>query len=111
MYKNVAKAIVTNKRYRIILYHTMNGNLNLYKYFLTVVEVRSVGKAAVKLGVSQPTVSYSIHALQRELGEQLFVVERQGIVPLPRALILYQRLKPLYLSLTKIIDGFVCEIK
>ena len=110
MYKNVAKAIVINKRYRIILYHTMNGNLNLYKYFFAVIEVRSVVKAAAQLGVSQPPVSYSIHTLQRELGEQLFVVERQGIIPLPRAMVLYRRLKPVYLHLVQAIDGFIQNI-
>ena len=87
----------------------MYGNLNLYKYFLAVIEMRSVGKAAEKLGVSQPTVSYSIHALQHELGEQLFIVERQGITPLPRALVLYRRLKPAYTALTQTIDDFVQE--
>lgn len=84
----------------------MDANLNLYKYFFAVVEARSVVVAAEKLGVSQPTVSYSIHALQRELGEQLFVVERQGIVPLPRALVLYQQIKPVYLSFLQIIKTF-----
>ena len=84
----------------------MNDNLNLYKYFFAVMEARNVSKAAEKLGVSQPTVSYNIHALQRELGEQLFVVERSGIVPLPRAVLLYQRLKPVYLLLIKIVRNF-----
>lgn len=85
----------------------MDANLNLYKYFFAVMEARSVVLAAENLGVSQPTVSYSIHALQRELGEQLFVVERQGIVPLSRALVLYRRLKPIYLSLVQVIDDFM----
>ena len=89
----------------------MDANLNLYKYFLAVVETQSVGVAATKLGVSQPTVSYSIHALQRELGERLFVVERQGIVPLPRALVLYGRLKPVYDTLILTLDDFMRQAK
>lgn len=105
MYKNVSNAMVTNKRYRIILYH-MDVNLNLYKYFLAVTEEKSVIKAAIKLGVSQPTVSYSIHMLQRELGEKLFTVERSGIVPGERALILYERLKPVYWLLIQTIEEF-----
>lgn len=87
----------------------MDVNLNLYKYFLAVIEERSVSKAAVKLGVSQPTVSYNIHELQRELQTDLFVVERNGAVPLPCALNLYQRLKPAYELLVQIIDDFYQE--
>lgn len=84
----------------------MDVNLNLYKYFLAVIEEGSVSKAAAKLGVSQPTVSYNIHALQRELQEDLFVVERNGAVPVLRALTLYQRLKPVYGQLMATIEDF-----
>ncbi len=87
----------------------MDVNLNLYKYFLAVIEEQSVSKAAEKLGVSQPTVSYNIHTLQRELNEQLFVVERNGAVPVPRALVLYERLKPVYLSFVQTIEDFMQE--
>ena len=85
----------------------MDVNLNLYKYFLAVIEEQSVSKAAEKLGVSQPTVSYNIHALQRELGEELFVVERNGAVPVRRALVLYRRLKPVYLLFVQSIADFI----
>ena len=81
-------------------------NLNLYKYFLAVIEEKSVSKAAEKLCVSQPTVSYNLHELQRALQEKLFVVERTGVVPLPRALVLYQRIKPIYMALFTVINQF-----
>ena len=45
-------------------------NLNLYKYFFAVIEEHGVTKAANRLGVSQSTVSYSIHALERELAPE-----------------------------------------
>ena len=76
---------------------------------MAVIEEKSVSKAAVKLCVSQPTVSYNLHELQRALQEKLFVVERAGVVPLPRALILYQRLKPVYQTLLSTIDTFYEE--
>ena len=82
-------------------------NLNLYKYFIAVVEEKSVSKAAVRLKVSQPTVSYNIHELQRELHVKLFVVERGGMVPLPCAKKLYQTLKPLYEMLLKSIQDII----
>ena len=81
-------------------------NLNLYKYFFAVIEERSVSKAAEKLKVSQPTVSYNIHELQRALREDLFVMERSGLVPLPRAVCLYQRVKPVYNELLSMIEEF-----
>lgn len=89
----------------------MDLNLNLYKYFLAVVEAQSISRAAEKLGVSQPTVSYNIHTLERELGKTLFEVEKHGVVPERRALILYQRLKPVYLALLRIIQDFMDEPK
>ena len=84
----------------------MDVNLNLYKYFLAVMKEQSVSQAAKRLGVSQPTVSYSIHELQLELGEQLFTIERNGIVPTRRAILLYQRLQPIYTCLVQTIDDF-----
>ncbi|MBQ7973875.1 MAG: LysR family transcriptional regulator [Clostridia bacterium] len=81
-------------------------NLNLYKYFLAVIEEKSVSKAAEKLRVSQPSVSYNIHELQRALREKLFSVERCGLVPLPRALVLYERLKPVFSTLFQSIQEF-----
>ncbi|MCQ2382390.1 MAG: LysR family transcriptional regulator [Clostridia bacterium] len=84
----------------------MDDNLNLYKYFLAVIKERSVSGAAKRLGVSQPTVSYNIHVLQRELGEQLFTIERNGIVPTRHAILLYQRLQPIYVSLVQTIEDF-----
>ena len=81
-------------------------NLNLYKYFFAVIEEHSVSKAAEKLCVSQPTVSYNIHELQRALQEDLFIMERSGLVPLPRAVILYRSVKPVYNQLIKTIQDF-----
>lgn len=93
----------------IELFYIMNVNLNLYKYFLAVMAEQSVSRAADKLGVSQPTVSYNIHALQKELGERLFTVERSGVVPAPRALVLYRRIKPVYLLFMQQITAFIQE--
>lgn len=89
----------------------MDVNLNLYKYFLAVMETRSVSLAAEKLGVSQPTVSYSIHALQRDLGEQLFTIGKHGIIPTPRAVDLCQKLRLLYKQLVQVVMCFINETK
>lgn len=85
----------------------MAVNLNLYKYFITVMEERSITKAAIKMGVSQPTVTYNIKELEKDLNEQLFVVGRHGICPVRRAVVLYQNIKPAYLLLIQIIEDFI----
>ncbi len=49
---------------------------NHLRFFVTVVEYGGVGKAADRLGISQPAVSAGIKALEEELGQPLF--ERAG---------------------------------
>jgi DNA-binding transcriptional LysR family regulator len=50
--------------------------LNLYKAFVTVAELRSFSRAAATLNVTQPALSRQITRLESELGTQLF--ERYG---------------------------------
>jgi DNA-binding transcriptional LysR family regulator len=49
---------------------------NHLRFFVAVVEYGGVGKAATRLGISQPAVSAGIKALEEELGQPLF--ERDG---------------------------------
>ena len=84
----------------------MDANLNLYKYFIAVMDERSITRAAHKLGVSQPTVTYNIKELEKHLQHKLFVVGKHGVCPEPRAITLYHRIKPAYQSLLAIIDEF-----
>jgi DNA-binding transcriptional LysR family regulator len=51
--------------------------------FLTVVECGSMGKASAKLGVSTPSVSEVIAALEHALGVQLLDRSPQGVVVTP----------------------------
>lgn len=46
--------------------------LKQLKFYLTCVECGSLGKAAEKLYTTQPNVSKVIHALEDELGGELF---------------------------------------
>lgn len=55
--------------------------LRQIEYFLAVVEHGGIGGASTALGVTQPTVSQALRALERELGVQLFHRIGRGMVP------------------------------
>src|SRR5579863_9870844 len=59
----------------------MEVELRHFRAFLAVVENGSLGEAAKRLGVSQPTLTHIIQALERELGGVLFNRSSQGMEP------------------------------
>ena len=59
----------------------MSMNLGLLKHFLQAYETRSLGKAAARLGISQPALSKSIRKLEAELDVPLFNRTTKGITP------------------------------
>lgn len=54
-------------------------NLNLYKSFYEVALEKSYTKAAEKLYISQPTLSYNVKTLEKELNLKLFSRNKNGI--------------------------------
>lgn len=72
----------------------MNINLNLYKYFYVVAKYLSYTKAAEKLMISQPSLSYSIKTLEEQMNVKLFVRGTKGIELTKDGLELYNKIKP-----------------
>ena len=57
------------------------GNLNDLLAFLAVAEERSFTKAAARLGVSQPALSYTIRQLEARLGVRLLARTTRSVTP------------------------------
>lgn len=69
----------------------MNGtniaavDLNLLKAFEALLRERSVTRAAIAIGVSQPAMSHSLTRLRHLFGDELFVRLPHGMEPTPKA--------------------------
>ena len=65
-------------------------DLNLLPVFEAVMETRQYTKAAKRLAMSQPAMSAAVQRLRDTLNDPLFVRTSKGIVPTPKAELLYQ---------------------
>jgi DNA-binding transcriptional LysR family regulator len=60
-------------------------DLNLLLAFEALMDERNVGRAAKRVGLSQPAFSNAIARLRARLGDPLFVRTAHGMIPTPRA--------------------------
>jgi len=79
-----------------------NVNYNLYKCFIRVFEERNISKAAQILQITQPTVTYNIKELERQLGVRLFHTHPRGVEPTRDAKELYKYVRD---GMSSIING------
>lgn len=61
------------------------------EYFVEVYQVRHVSKAAIRLGVSQPTLTLSLQKLEEKVGSKLFHRTKQGVVPTEQGTLFYRK--------------------
>ena len=69
--------------------------LRVLKYFLEVAREESVPRAALKLNITQPTITRQIAQLEEELGEKLYLRESYGIRLTQEGLLLKKRAEEL----------------
>lgn len=68
-------------------------DLNLVRTFLTIYETRNLTRAAAVLSVTQPSVSYSLARLRKQLADPLFIRDPDGMAPTRRATELFKTFK------------------
>lgn len=81
----------------------MRYDLNLLPVFITLMEERSVTRAAERLRITQPALSNALARLRVLMRDQLFIRERYGIQPTPMAL----ELAPVIAAALEKLDGVI----
>ncbi len=61
------------------------------EYFVEVYQTRHVSRAAIRLGVTQPTLTLSLQKLEEKLGVKLFHRTKQGVVPTDPGTLFYRK--------------------
>ena len=61
------------------------------EYFVEVYQTRHVSRAAIRLGVTQPTLTLSLQKLEEKLGMKLFHRTKQGVVPTDPGTLFYRK--------------------
>ncbi|RZU62669.1 DNA-binding transcriptional LysR family regulator [Zhihengliuella halotolerans] len=69
-------------------------DLNLLRAFMTIYETGSLTRAASVLSVTQPSVSYALGRLRKQLSDPLFIRSADGMTPTRRATELFETIKP-----------------
>lgn len=83
----------------------MRYDLNLLPVFLALMEERSVTRAAERLGITQPALSNALTRLRAMLLDPLFIRERYGMQPTPKALELAPVIAAALASLDAVVLG------
>ncbi len=66
-------------------------DLRLLRQFVTIVECKSVSRAALRLNIAQPALSRQIRRLEDELGTNLLIRHRRGVTVTDAGLVLAEQ--------------------
>ncbi|AOE42315.1 LysR family transcriptional regulator (plasmid) [Pantoea agglomerans] len=83
----------------------MKYDLNSLPVLLVMMEERNVTRAAERLGITQPALSNALNRLRETLNDPLFIRERYGMRPTPKAEQLAQVVGAALSSIDKVILG------
>lgn len=65
------------------------------EYFIETYQIKHVSNAAIRLGVTQPTLTQSLQKLEEKLETKLFIRTKRGLIPTDAGNIFYSRAKAL----------------
>lgn len=71
----------------------MNINLELYKIFYHVAKNKNITKTANEILISQPSISKAIKNLEDQIGCQLFIRSKYGVILTEEGKVLYEQVK------------------
>ncbi len=71
----------------------MNVNFELYRIFYTVATVGNITKASQELNISQPAVTKQIKSLENQLGGELFIRTKRGVILTDNGKVIYNYIK------------------
>jgi len=71
----------------------MNVNLELYKIFYHVAKNKNITKTANELMIGQPSVSKAIKSLEEQIGCQLFIRSKYGVILTEEGINFYNQIK------------------
>ena len=72
----------------------MNINFELYRIFYVVATVGNITKASQELNISQPAVTKQIKSLEAQLGGDLFIRTKRGVILTENGRAIYNYIKP-----------------
>jgi LysR family transcriptional regulator, nitrogen assimilation regulatory protein len=76
----------------------------LIEYFLRVVELGSINRAAADLQLSQPALSRHIALLEQQIGAKLFTRGKSGVAPTEAGQLLHDRARPILRQLATLVE-------
>ena len=79
----------------------MNIDFELYRIFYVVANHCNITKASEELNISQPAISKSIKNLEEQLGGQLFVRTKRGVVLTSEGKEFYNYINPIEINITR----------
>ncbi len=77
----------------VVMSKTNNYDLNLLTVFRLLMEVGSVSKVAVRIGITQSALSHALNKLRIQFDDPLFTKTSQGMQPTLRATEIYHAVK------------------
>jgi DNA-binding transcriptional LysR family regulator len=86
-------------------FDTASFDLNLVRLLVAVYETGSVSRAALRLGITQPSISYGLGRLRRQVGDALFIRSASVMAPTPVAQALYRQFREALTAVESAIEG------